>query len=182
MINLNNLNWQDILVLCLKKVEYEKAAALYSGRSPIQRIVSVLIGRKPKDPCPDLSSDALAVRYQSAFNKAHRFNGVPFGVRTNINESDTVHITLRYQAEDRLPVLTATYYEDGTAYVEKAKVLPGGATEKVPVSYPLSEIALPWIPDRDIPEVSELKRAFADALRELSQAVHASGLLHLKAA
>ena len=182
MINLNNLNWQDILVLCLKKFEYEKAAALYSSLSPVQRIIAAITGRKPKDPCPDLSSDALAVRYQSAFNKAHRFNGVPFGVRTNINDNDTVHITLRYQAEDRLPVLTATYYEDGTAYVEKAKVLPGGATEKVPVSYPLSEIALPWIPDRDIPEVSELKRAFADALQELSLVVHASGLLHLKAA
>ena len=94
MINLNNLNWQDILVLCLKKFEYEKAAALYSSLSPVQRIIAAITGRKPKDPCPDLSSDALAVRYQSAFNKAHRFNGVPFGVRTNINDNDTVHITL----------------------------------------------------------------------------------------
>lgn len=167
-INLNGMSWRQLLALCLQKFAYEKAINSYNELPGLRRLVA----RRPKDPALGVSSDSLAVAYVRAFKEVHRFNGEPFGVRQVVGDhlyrEDTVHITLRYQVEDRLPVLTATYYEDGTAYVESRKFLPGGATEVNPAHGPIAEIALMGIPDRaDVREVGLLKETFDETSGEL---------------
>lgn len=167
-INLNGMGWRQLLALCLQKFAYEKAINSYSELPALRRLFT----RKPKDPVPGVSSDSLAVAYVRAFKETHQFNGRSFGVRhvvgDHLDREDTVHITLRYQVEDRLPVLTATYYEDGTAYVESLKFLPGGATETKEPHGPIAEIALMGIPDRaDVQEVGLLKETFEATSAEL---------------
>lgn len=167
-LNINGMGWRRLLALCFQKFAYEKAINSYNELPALRRLLS----RRPKDPAPGVSSDSLAVAYVRAFNEVHRFNGVPFGVRQvvgdHLDREDTVHITLRYQVEDRLPVLTATYYEDGTAYVESRKFLPGGATETKKPHGPIAEIALMGIPDRsDVREVGLLKETFEATTGEL---------------
>lgn len=167
-LNINGMSWRQLLALCLQKFTYEKAINSYNELPSLRRLFT----RRPKDPALGVSSDALGVAYVRAFKEAHRFNGEPFGVRQVVGDhlyrEDTVHIILRYQVEDRLPVLTATYYEDGTAYVESRKFLPGGATEVNPVHGPIAEIALMGIPDRsDVREVGLLKETFEATTGEL---------------
>ena len=168
-MNLNNLTWQEIMALCLRKFQYEKSLQSYRNLPVLRRLLT----RKPHDPAPGLSSEAMASRYVQAFNRCHSLNGTPFGIRQILPDAyrnDSVHIVLRYQAEDRLPILTATYYEDGTAYVESVKVFLGGSTERQPIRYPYSEIGIYGLPKRPkVNEVAQLKRVFESSMREIQE-------------
>ena len=168
-MNLNKLTWQEIMVLCLKKFQYEKDIQAHMALSLMRRIFA----RKPHDPAKGFSSEALAIRYVYAFNRKHCLMEAPFGILHNLPDAyrnDSVHIVLRYQVEDRLPVLTAIYYEDGTAYVESVKVFLGGSTERQPIRYPYSEIGIYGLPKRPkVNEVAQLKRAFDSSMREIQE-------------
>lgn len=157
----------------LKKLAFEKQLQEYKNLSLFRRVFT----RKPQDPADEFSSEALAQRYVQAFNRAHLLCGSPFGIRhliDSVYRNDTVQISLRYQVEDRLPILTATYYEDGTAYIESVKFLPGGGIQVQPIKYPYSEIGLYGIPERPhVTEVILLKNAFKGASEDLKAALQA---------
>ena len=173
--NITSKSWQELLALCQSKFRYEKENALYDTLPFFRKLFS----RRPSEPAKGVSSDSIATLYVQAFNRTHKMNGNPFGRRSLIGDAyrnDSVHITLRFQSEDRLPVLTATYYEDGTAYIESVKFLPGGGTQVQPIRYPYSEIGIYGIPERPkVKEVGFLKKAFKDASSEIIKVMEELG-------
>jgi len=126
--------WEEALVLAVKKFDYEVAIAGFNKKNIIVRFFLMVSGKKPSNPCPGWPSETLASKYVQLFNEQYHI-----GKRREINSRDYVYVGLKYQVEDRLPVLNATYMEDGTGYVLRMKFNRNGGFEYRPCPYPESE-------------------------------------------
>jgi len=141
------------MVFALRKHDYEVGICEFGQKDMLTRIWLTLTGRKPKDPLPGISSESLSIRYVDGFNEAH---GI--GKRINLGNGSSVHCVLRYQTEDRLPVLSATYMEDGTGYVMKIRFWRDGGIQYLPCPYPDSEFCLTVQEMPNRPDVEELQK------------------------
>ncbi len=135
-------SWELALRLCLSKFDYEKRTVT-SSVSQKDRVRAMYNRLVLKDPCKGFDSEALALRYITLFNERY---GI--GERVELDKyGTTFHSMLRYQVEDRLPVLTGTYYMDGTAYVERKKFSSDGSFVECGAPYPVSEFGVTGFPD-----------------------------------
>lgn len=156
-------DWKDALTLALKKFDYELAMSYFVTKGFFKRLLLTLTGKRPSDPAPEWNSEQLAGEYVRLFNKKYGW-----GSRIELTNGATLHSCLRYCIEDRLPVLTTTYYEDGTVYVEKYKFLRGGVEERLPVPYPYSEFGIWGLPEKQMAELDSRKKALLLARREIA--------------
>lgn len=167
----NMKTWQDVLRLCVKKFDYELAMSSYVAEGFFRRIALAVAGRRPVDPAPEWNSEQLAGEYVRLYNQTKGF-----GRRIELDNDRTIHTVLRYQVEDRMPVLTVTYYEDGTAYVEKKRIHRDGGIQNMPVPYPVSEFGILGLPDRgDVRELAKAKESLPGLIDELRKAVVEAG-------
>lgn len=165
----NNMTWYETLKVCMLKHDYEKEQARTARLSPLRRFLSRL-KKAHKDPCPGYPAETLASMYVRKYNEAKHFVR-----RIELAGADSLHAVLRYQVEDMRPVLTVTYYEDGTAYVEKWRFCRNGSIEKLPPSYPISEFAIEGLPQRPaVEELAKLQRRLPELVEELREAVQST--------
>ena len=122
--SINRMAWGDVLVLCQKKSRFRKRVAENESKPLFVRTVNRLLDALFRDPCRGLTSEQLAMIYVRKFNDAH---GI--GTRISLGGGDTVWAGMKYQVEDRLPIIGIVYYEDGTGYVEQYKITSNGALE-----------------------------------------------------
>lgn len=149
--------WQDAMRLAVKKFEYEKLVNSWSRLSlwdKMKHLPLLFKVTRAKDPCPELNSEGLALRYVNLFHQAHPLFGHRDTVYVGMGRVDTLAGFIRYDAADRLPVLSVTYYEDGTAYQEKTKFFQGGGRLVIPVTGYMREVTIDGLPER--PEVKQL--------------------------
>ena len=148
-----NSDWRVAMAFALRKYDYERDNYEFKQENALARIWLTLTGRKPKDPLPGMSSESLSIRYVNGFNDAH---GI--GKRIDLGNDSSVHCILRFQTEDRLPVLSVTYMENGTGYVMKMKLLRNGGIQYLPCPFPYSEFCftVQEMPTR--PKVEELQK------------------------
>lgn len=165
--NINAMAWHEVLAICLKKFDYEKDFNVFSNQSLIRRLFRRLFGKAPKDPCPGWPSDSLAMTYVRKYNET-----IGGGKRIALSGADTLYVGVRYQAEDKLPVLSVVYYEDGTAYARRVKFLRGGGTMEVPTSGYMREITIDELPDRPlVGELCRIKKRLPGMISELKGAL-----------
>lgn len=165
-LSINNLKWQEILRLCLEKYDFEKADYAYSHKSFMRRMLLAIGGKKPKDPAPGWKSSDLGTCYVQAYNDEKGF-----GRRLDMPDGTSLHSVLRFQSEDRLPILTVTYYECGTAYVERRKFRRNGGVDELEVPYPTSEFGLWGLPRRpEKPELVAIQKCIPELIKELRSA------------
>ena len=165
--SINAMEWHEVLSLCLKKFDFECESNAFDRKPFLTRLLLKLLGKAPKDPCPGWPSDSLGMVYVRKYNENYNC-----GVRRPLSGADTLFVGLRYQVEDKLPVLSVTYYEDGTAYTRRVKFFRGGGTMEVPTRGYMQEITIDELPDRPmVEELCEVKKRLPAMISELKRAM-----------
>lgn len=160
----NNLTWQETMRLCLKKFYFQLTMNSHRESGIMRRLINVALRRLPKDPAPLFPAESLAIMYTRKFNEHYLV-----GWRKELGGTDTIFCGLRYKVGTNLPVLSVTYYEDGTAYCERYRFREDGTYVQEGPEYPVSEMGLPYIPDRPgVPELMRVMKLLPEMIQEIS--------------
>lgn len=161
--------WQDALRLCLRQSLWEKRYNTPQDASSFQRMAYAIKRCLNKAPLKKASSEELACRYVKLFNEQYGL-----GRRTEFEDGKTIHMVLRYQVEDRMPVLTITYYDGNTAHVERKRFNQSGTYVEAGPAYPVSEIAVTGLPE-SLPEAAQkTAREFKRHLMDIAEVLRST--------
>lgn len=152
MIDLNYLNWKQILALCLAKrdyqVEYRQWRELGWKR---------FFHRWPMDPCRGTTADRLALRYTQEYNKVYSGKSDP------LPGGGLVTVRLRYDADSLCPVISLCYDDNDSPrndhYQMNWKINRDGSLQRIPEM--LDTEPFENIPGKtDIPELAKIEEDF----------------------
>lgn len=131
-------DWSKDYNNAMDKFDYETDKSKYDSKKWYQKILAMISGQKPKDPNPQKTLKSLLDGYVEAFNKEH---GI--GNMVDYDGGETFHSAMKYQSDNKQPVLTATYNSgDGQVQQSRKAFNPDGSKEEWGIAYPYSEIGV----------------------------------------